>query len=208
MIETGGVKSNVVSKNGVLQFPGIRVNREDQRIYWSVCPHLSDPSSLFCYYAGLGSIMLLLGKCLCHECYESILAKKDLTDFMDSCDHLTDRGFQQDFVQPLFQVNKEAFRTRNNLSGNETTCWTWIGCPHVSRPDDLQQMYANCKPIFFQEGFITCNDCLNVFPSASMYLQILLGCEAMTDTELQERVFKQLYPINRSIVTAVRSYSR
>jgi hypothetical protein len=205
---TDGVKADVMSRNGILQLPETKINREDLVNTWSVCPHLSDPNSLFGYYAGSGSIMLLLGKCLCHECYESILARRDLTEFIDSCDHLTDRGFQQGFVQPLFQVNKAVFRARNNLFGSETSCWTWIGCPHVSRPDDLLQLYANCNPIFFHEGFITCNDCLDIVPSAGMYLKILLGCEAMTDAELQERVFKNLYSINRNIVTAVRCYSQ
>lgn len=205
--ESGRRSANVRPTNNVLPFRGKRLAREEQQKAWSVCPHLADPTSLFDYYAGSGSIMLILGKCLCHACNDSILAKKDLTDFMESCNHLTDRGFQEELLLPLLQANKEVFRTRNHLTGSETTDWTWIGCPHISDVDDLQQLYTSCHPIFFQEGFITCDDCLEVVPAASMYLQLLMGCEAMTDAQMQERVFKKLYPINRGIVTAVRSHS-
>jgi hypothetical protein len=153
-----------------------------------------------------GSIMVLLGKCLCHDCYMKILCRRDLTEFLESCDHMTDRRFQEDFIDPLFQINKEVFRTRREYTGEESTRWTWIGCPHVAQEKQLQGLYTSCNPIFFYEGFVTCTECTEVVPSASPYLQTLMDCEAMTDCELQRRVIDRLYPINREVLEAVGHY--
>jgi len=181
---------------------------DGQRRSWSVCPHLSSFEGLLDYYMASGSIMILLGKCFCHDCYEMVLSRRDLTEFMDSCQHMTDKGFQEDFVYSLFQINREVFRTRRNYTGDESTQWTWISCPHVSKEGQLEGLYTKCNPIFFHEGFVTCTECTDVVPSASLYLQTLLDCEAMTDAQLQEKIIDQLYPINREILKAVGHYSR
>jgi hypothetical protein len=185
-----------------------KIFRDERAKSWSVCPHLSSLESLFDYYMASGSIMLVLGKCFCHDCYEMALSKKDLKEFMDSCQHLTDRKFQEDFIDPLFQINREVFRTRRNYTGEETTRWTWITCSHVSRKEQFEGLYTRCNPLFFQEGFIVCNDCIEVVPSASLYMQTLLDCEAMTDDQLQKRVIDRLYPINREILESVGHYKR
>jgi hypothetical protein len=83
-----------------------------------------------------------------------------------------------------------------------------FGCPHVSKDGQLESLYTGCNPVFFYEGFVTCNDCIEVVPTASLYLQTLLECEAMTDDQLQDRVIDQLYPINRTTMEAVRHYKR
>jgi len=185
-----------------------RSGLDDERKSWSVCSHLSHPESLLDYYMGSGSIMILLGKCFCHDCYEMVLSRKDLKDFMDSCRHMTDRKFQEDFIDPLIQINRKVFRTKKNLASEDTTQWTWTCCPHVSKEGQLESLYTGCNPVFFCEGFVTCNDCSEVVPTASLYLQTLLECEAMTDDQLQDRVIDQLYPINREIMEAVRHYKR
>jgi hypothetical protein len=157
---------------------------------------------------GSGSIMVLLGKCFCHECYEMVLSRRDLKEFMASCQHMTDQMFQENFIDPLIQINREVFRTKRKLTGEDTTQCTWIGCPHVSKEGQLESLYTGCDPVFFYEGFVTCNDCIEVVPTASLYLQTLLECEAMTDDQLQDRVIDQLYPINRTTMEAVRHYKR
>jgi hypothetical protein len=198
------------AKNGTVLklLPSRRSRLDDRRKSWSVCSHLSHPDRLLDYYMGSGSIMVLLGKCFCHECYEMVLSRRDLKEFMASCQHMTDQMFQENFIDPLIQINREVFRTKRKLTGEDTTQWTWIGCPHVSKEGQLESLYTGCDPVFFYEGFVTCNDCIEVVPTASLYLQTLLECEAMTDDQLQDRVIDQLYPINRTTMEAVRHYKR
>lgn len=175
---------------------------------WSVCPHLTHPDSLFDYYLASGSIMLILGKCLCHDCWESIIEKRDLKEFMESCDHLTDRKFQKAFIDPLLQVNEEIIRTERNYMGDKTTQWTWMSCPHVAQEGQLEGLYRSCIPIFFHEGFGTCNDCIKAIPSAEPYMKTLPGFVAMTDDQLQEKVIDRLYPINRGILVDVEHFRK
>lgn len=198
------------AKNGTALrlLPSRRPRVDDGRKSWSVCSHLSHPECLLDYYMGSGSIMVLLGKCFCHECYEMVLSRRDLKEFMDSCQHMTDRRFQEGFIDPLFQINRKVFRTKRNLTGEDTTPWNWTCCPHVSKEGQLEILYMGCNPIFFYEGFITCNDCNEIVPTASLYLQTLLECEAMTDDQLQDRVIDQLYPINRGVLEAIGHYKR
>ncbi len=185
-----------------------RPELDDRRRSWSVCPHLSSLEGLFDYYMASGSIMILLGKCFCHDCYEMVLSRKDLNGFMNSCRHMTDKQFQDEFIDPLMLINKEVFRTRRNCYGQETTQWTWIACPHVSKEGRLEELYARCSPIFLYEGFVSCTECNDVLPSSSLYLQTLLDCEAMTDEQLQDKIIDPLYPINRGVLEAVGHYRR
>jgi hypothetical protein len=198
------------AKNGTALrlLPSRRSRLDDERKSWSVCSHLSHPESLLDYYMGSGSIMVLLGKCFCHECYEMVLSRRDLKEFMDSCQHMTDKRFQEDFIDLLFQINRKVFRSKRTITGEYTNEWTWTCCPHVSKEGQLESLYTGCNPIFFYEDFVTCNDCSEVVPTASLYLQTLLECEAMTDDQLQDRVIDQLYPINRGILEAVGHYKR
>jgi hypothetical protein len=190
------------------EFPAWEPELDNRRRSWSVCPHLSTLEGLFDYYMASGSIMILLGKCFCHDCYEMVLSRKDLNGFMDSCRHMTDKRFQEEFIDPLFLINKEVFRTRRDAYGQESTRWTWVSCPHVAGEGRLEELYTRCGPIFFYEGFVSCAECNGVLPSASLYLQTLLDCEAMTDDQLQDRVIAPLYPINRGALEAVGHYSR
>jgi hypothetical protein len=149
--------------NNVLQFPGKRLERDERRS-WSVCPHLSHSDSLFDYYVASEPIMLLLGKCLCHGCYELILKKRNLNEFMESCDHMTDREFQKGFINPLFQINREVISTKRNSNGEKTNLWTWISCSHVSEERQLENLYTSCDlpppfvPLFKLElsSFLDC----------------------------------------------------
>jgi len=121
---------------------------------------------------------------------------------------LTDREFQEEFIYPLYRINREAFRTRKSYVGKESTRWTWISCPHIADENELEKIYLNCDPIFLSEGFVTCKHCLNIVPSSSIFMQALLECEPMTDEQLQQRVIDHLYPINHDVLEAVRHYDR
>ena len=198
------------AKNGTALrlLPSRRFRLDDRRKSWSVCSHLSRPDALFNYYMASGSIMALLGKCFCHECYEMVLSRRDLNEFMDSCQHLTDLKFQESFIDPLFQINRNVFRTKRTITCEDTNQWTWTCCPHISKEGQLESLYTGCNPVFFYDGFVACSDCIEVVPTSNLYLQTLLECEAMTDDQLQDRVIDQLYPINRGVLEAVGHYKR
>ena len=89
--------------------------------------------------------------------------------FMASCQHMTDLMFQENFIDPLIQINREVFRTKRKLTGEDTTQWTWIGCPHISKEGQLESLYTGCDPVFFYEGFVSCNDFIEVVPTASLF---------------------------------------
>jgi hypothetical protein len=181
---------------------------DDKWKSWSVCSHLSHPGSLLDYYMGSGSITILLGKCLCQRCHEMIVSKSDLTEVMSDSKHMTDRGFQKDFIEPLIKSNREFVKSRNQVSWNEQSQGYWICCPDVSRESQLEQLYGGCSPLFLFEGYVGCNDCMEVIPSTSTYLQMVLDCEAMTDLQFQQRIIETLYPINRAVLEAVGHYKR
>jgi len=213
LLENHGAEAARMGASGMLfrkdwSFIENRPTRDDNRQSWSVCPHLSSTERLFDYYMASGSIMLLLGKCFCYDCYGMVLFNRDLVKFMDSCQHMTDQRFQEDFIDPLFQINREVFKPKRNLAREGASRWTWTSCSHVSKGGQLAGLYTRCTPIFFYEGFVTCNDCTEVVPSASLYLQTLLDCEALTDDQLQERVVDQLYLINSKVLKSVRDYGR
>jgi hypothetical protein len=184
--------------------PSKRSRLDDERKSWSVCSHLSHPESLLDYYMGSGSITILLGKCLCQHCHEMIVSKSDLTEVMSDSKHMTDLGFQKGFIEPLIESNREFVQSRNKVSWNEQGQGYWICCPDVSRESQLEQLYRSCSPLFLFEGYVGCNDCMEVIPSTSIFLQMVMDCEALTDLQFQQRIIEKLYPINREIVEAVR----
>ena len=75
---------------------------DSSRKSWSVCPHLSSFEGLFDYYMASGPIMILLGKCFCHDCYGKALSRGGLAEFMESCQHMTDRNFQVRFHPSIY----------------------------------------------------------------------------------------------------------
>ena len=187
---------------------GSSVIRDDRRKSWSVCRHLSTFEGLVDYYITGGSIMMLLGKCFCHDCYEKILSRGDLAEFMDSCRHMTDRGFQNGFIEPLYKINREFLRTRKSVVRTESTRRAWLGCAHVADEAELVRIYSNCIPIFLHEGSVACYDCFDPVPSSSIFQPASDGCETMTDGQLQNRVIDRLYPVNRLLLEAVGHYDR
>jgi hypothetical protein len=175
---------------------------DDSKRTWAVCPHLSDPRSLAVYYMASGSIMVLLGKCLCHDCYEMIRSSGDLTGFLNSCQLMTDRDLQEDFIDPLIRVNRYALKTKGS------TRHSWVCCPHVAREGQLGRIYQGCGPIFFHEGHVSCNECREVLPSVSSFFHAMTDCEMMNDDLFQQKIVDQLYPLNREVLKAVRRQIR
>ena len=175
---------------------------DDSKKTWAVCPHLSDPRSLAVYYLASGSIMVLLGKCLCHDCYEMIRSSRDLTGFLNSCQLMSDKDLQEGFIDPLIRVNRYALKTK------ESTRNPWVCCPHVSKEGLLERLYTDCKPIFFHEGHVSCNECRDVLPSVSSFFHAMTDCEMMNDDLFQKKIVDQLYPLNHEVLRAVRGMGK
>jgi hypothetical protein len=171
-----------------------------------VCSHLSTPEKVGDYYMNSGPIMLVLGKCLCEDCFSTISSVGDLDGVVAAGRKFSDEGFQTNFVIPLIRSNRAAFRSKGYLWNSEATRWTWIGCSHVSKKQRLEEFYSSCEPLFFHEGFVACNDCLEVIPTAGTFLQAVYDCEPMKDEHFQARIIDRLYPLNIEMLALVRHY--
>ena len=159
---------------------------------WAVCRHLSGPESLMAYYLKAGFIMVLLGKCLCQECHELILASRDLTSFLESCEHMSDLGLQKNFFNPLIWINGKTMKASHDR---------WACCPHVSKKAGLERLYRG-SPIFFHAGQVTCTECMGIpFRAGSLFSEHTM----MNDDLFQATIVDRLYPLNTEILKTIRS---
>lgn len=179
-----------------------KLSTSKTRPSWSVCRHLSSPERLLHYFQASGSIMVLLGKCICHDCYEEILSQRGLDEYMQSSDHMTDMGFQNNFIEQLFKINRQVRETEEATANKTLPQSAWKVCPHVSDTQILQRLYAGLSPIFFQAGFLSCDACNYAIPTGSDTRQSVSNWEDMTDEELQKKVINKLYPLNRKVLKA------
>jgi hypothetical protein len=194
--------SSAGSDSKILRIP----QKDTEKLSWIVCHHLSTSGKVARYYKDSGLIMLVLGKCLCHECCATIVSAKDLNGILDGGRKLTDEGFQKNVIVPLILTNRMAFRSKVYMWATESTEWTWIGCPHVSNEEKLEELYSSCKPLFFHEGFVTCDECIEAIPTADIFMQAMLDCESMKDEHFQSKIINQLYPLNIDMLGYVRQY--
>ena len=186
-------------------FQGLRsptTGLDDKRKTWSVCPHLSRPEDLIGHYLNSGPIMVLLGKVLCGECYRIIVSGTDFSGYINVSTYMTDRRFQKDCIDPLIEANRD-YLLSLELGQNDDF---WICCPHVAQTGAVETLYATCNPLLLREGQVTCASCLDTIPSTSDYIQTLLGCETMTDAQLQEKVIDRLYPVNHQILDSIGQF--
>ncbi len=169
---------------------------------WLVCPHLSQPESVFQYYLSSGLITIVLGKCFCESCLERILSGKDLADLIDTCRPMTDKIFQQDFVGPLIDSNFSFNQIIEVQEDPGKPPKNWITCPHTASRGSLRKAYASGGQLFIFEGFFTCQDCFEKIPSDSL-VDLLYEGETMTDAFFQQQVVNALYDINFESLDAV-----
>ena len=181
--------------------------RDDNTHTWLVCPHLSYPDLVYDYYMASGLITVVLGKCFCEDCLDSILSKGNLAQLLGSSRPMTDRLFQKNFINPLMDSNYH-FTTTGGYNGNyNPTPKTWITCAHTATKKSLKKAYINGGSIFIFESFFTCQDCFEKIPTDSL-IDLLYGGESMTDALFQKRIVDSLYTINLESLDAVGHFDK
>ena len=180
----------------------VKLGIEAEKSKWLVCPHLSDPHSVFNYYMSSGLIIIVMGKCFCETCLDMILIKDDITDFLSASVPLTDHLFQKNIVDPLLDSNYNFTSQAGYLSENERSPQTWVTCSHFSTKSGLLDVYASGGQIFIFEGYFTCQDCFDKIPTYSL-VDVLYEGKSMTDENFQEQVIDPLYTINYESLKAL-----
>ena len=181
--------------------------RDTERLTWLVCPHLSKRKMVYEYYRNSGLIMVVLGKCMCEACYDMVISVDDLSEWVKVSRPMTDESFQEQFISPLVSCNQEYFVAGGHAHHSDQRQWSWISCSHLAKTDGLFNIYTGCEPIFFYEGCVTCNDCIDINPSGSSVNKLIMDCEPMTDFQFQERIINPLYPMNLDVLEAIGHFS-
>ncbi len=182
--------------------PVAAVNHNSGKYTWLVCPHLSQPESVFQYYLASGLITVVLGKCFCESCLDRILSDDDLSDLIDTCRPMTDRMFQKDFVSPLIDSNFSFNQLIEAPKDPENPPKNWITCPHTVSRRSLRKAYGSGGQLFIFEGFFTCQDCFEKIPTDSL-VDLLYEGETMTDAFFQNNIVNSLYDINYESLDAI-----
>jgi hypothetical protein len=177
----------------------------DKRFTWLVCSHLAGSDRLYEYYMSSGLIILVSGKCFCENCLDTILFKGDLSDFVNSSRPMTDKLFQENFVNPLIESNSDFTNKFNYIEENKNSRKTWICCNHLSTAAKLNDIYSKCGQIYIFESHIICQDCFNMIPDNSL-IDIYYTGEAMTNVLFQETIVNSLYSINYETLISIKHH--
>jgi hypothetical protein len=187
--------------------PRIDAARKNSHKYtWLVCPHLSEPELVYRYYLSSGLITIVLGKCFCESCLDKILSKEDLSASIGSSRPMTDKSFQEDFINPLIDSNYNFIKLSEGRSCFDAAPKTWITCAHTATHESLKKSYAAGGQLFIFEGFFTCQDCFEKIPTASI-VDLLYEGESMTDAFFQTQIIDSLYDINYESLNAVGHFN-
>ena len=194
------------SDNIVLNWPTAAERRDPNTYTWLVCPHLSRPGLIYKYYMASGLITMVLGKCFCEECYDTILSKGYLLELIKSSRPMTDKLFQDYFISPLIESNYNFTEPIGHIGDNPATLKTWTSCSHLATKVGLQKAYASSGKIFIFEGYIICQNCFDKIPTASL-IDLIYEGETMSDTHFQERIINALYAINYDCLEAIGHFN-
>jgi len=182
------------------------VTKNSNKYTWLVCPHLSQPDSVYRYYLASGLITIVLGKCFCETCLDRILSNADLSQLIGSCRPMTDISFQQNFISPLIDSNFNFTKLFEQEKNYENPPKTWITCSHTATRNSLKKAYATGGQLFIFEGFFTCQDCFEKIPTDSL-VDLLYEGESMTDAFFQNKIINSLYTINYESLDAVGHFA-
>jgi hypothetical protein len=195
----------ILPRNEAAQINYSKFDLDDNRHTWLVCPHLSRSDRVNEYYMSSGLIIIVFGKCFCEDCLDMILFKSDLSDFVKSSRSMTDRLFQENFVNPLIHSNFNFTNKYTYIEEDQNSRKTWICCSHLSTKAKLNDVYSKCGQIYIFENHVICQDCFNMIPENSL-IDILYTGEAMTNVLFQENIVNSLYSINYEMLISIKHH--
>lgn len=177
--------------------------RDANKHTWSVCPHLSKPDKIIEYYMSSGLIVIAYGKCFCENCLDTIISQDNFSELANSSIAMTDKLFQQNFIDPLIHGNYSFSKSIGHIGGNQESSMTWISCHHLATERGLQKVYSNGGQICIFENYFTCQECFDNIATDSL-VDLLYNGTSMTDTIFQEKIIDPLYSINYSNLESLR----
>ena len=179
--------------------------RDPDKHTWSVCPHLSQPDKIIEYYMSSGLIVVVFGKCFCENCLDMIISQDSFLELAKSSILMTDKLFQQNFIDPLILSNYNFSKAIGHIGVNEESPKTWISCPHLATEHGLQKVYSNGGQICIFEKYLTCQHCFDNIATDSL-VDLLYKGTSMTDTNFQEKIIDPLYSVNYCSLESLRKY--
>ena len=180
----------------------VKLAIENAKSTWLVCPHLSEREKVFNYYLSSGLIILVMGKCFCEACLDRILMKDDLTEVLRLSQPMTDKHFQENFINPLKNSNYNFTKMAGYIGDKEDRPKTWMSCSHLSTRDGLKAVYSKGGQLFIFESYVTCDECFDKIPTESL-VDVLYEGESMTDERFQSNIVDSLYSINYDSLKAI-----
>jgi hypothetical protein len=196
----------IFSDNPILNWKTIPAKRNPDITTWLVCPHLARPEFVYRYYMASGLITIVLGKCFCETCYDMILMRGYPSELIRSSRPMTDQLFQENFINPLLESNYHFTEPLGHIGDDPETLRTWISCSHLATKAGLQKAYAQSGKIFIFEGYVICQNCFDMIPTASL-IDLIYGGETMSAVHFQERIINTLYEINYDCLAAIGHFS-
>ena len=206
-LKTGAIAVGTPILADSLAFGSARniTNRDANKYTWSVCSHLSEPDKIIEYYMSSGLIVIAYGKCFCENCLDMIISQDNFSELANSSIAMTDKLFQQNFIDPLIHGNYNLSKSIGHIGVNEESPKTWISCHHLATERGLQKVYSNGGQICIFENYFTCQHCFDNIATDSL-VDLLYNGTSMTDTIIQEKIIDPLYSINYSNLESLRHY--
>jgi hypothetical protein len=171
--------------------------RDPNKHTWSVCPHLSESDKVIEYHMSSGLIVVVFGKCFCENCLDMIISQDNFSELAKSSIPMTDRLFQQNFIEPLIYSNYNFSKSIGQIGINEKYPETWISCHHLANEHGLEKLYSNGGQVCIFENYFTCQHCFDHIATDSL-VNLLYNGTSMTDATFKEKIIDPLYPINYS----------
>jgi thiol-disulfide isomerase/thioredoxin len=192
-------------KNIGLRSPQNIAERDSKKLTWSVCPHLSEPDKVDKYYLSSGLIVIVFGRCFCENCLDMILSQEDLSELTKLSIPMTDKLFQEYFIDPLIFSNHNFSKNYSYSGINGESRTAWVSCPHMANKAGLKEVYSNGGQICIFESYLTCQSCFDKIPTDGL-VDLNYDGTSMSDALFQEMIINPLYSINFDSLTSAGTF--